>query len=138
VLFEMQRHDDQELLEAIVKRPGHLVARLVLGERQVPRHLPQLRRPVFQFGRAFLEGRRGTLAVGDVGDERERAPAASSRHFIDGDFDRKRGPVPACAHESHTSRGGGTVAKERWYQALDRLADQRFGGPAEHYLHRTI
>ena len=32
------------------KRPGDLLARLVLGERQVPRHPTQLRRPVFQFG----------------------------------------------------------------------------------------
>ena len=76
LLFEVQRHDDQELLEPVVQRPGDLLARMVLGERQVPRHLTQLRRPVFQFGRALLKGHCGTLAFGDIGHERECASAA--------------------------------------------------------------
>ena len=33
---------------------------------------------------------------------------------------------------------GGAVAKDRWHQALDRLADQLFGRPAEHPLDRPI
>ena len=103
MLFEIHRHDDQELLKPIVKRPRHLLARMVLRQRQVPRHLPQLRRPVFQFGRALLEGGRGTLAFGDVGDERERASAARSRNVIDGDFDGKRGSVLASADEIHAA-----------------------------------
>ena len=110
LLFEVQRHDDQELLEPIVQRPGDLLARMVLGERQVPRHLTQLRRPVFQFGRALLKGRRGTLAFGDVGHERECASAARRRHVIDGDFDRKRGSVLARADEVQAARGVRAVA----------------------------
>ena len=138
LLFEVQRHDDQELLEPVVQRPGDLLARMVLGERQVPRHLAQLRRPVFQFGRALLKGHCGTLAFGDVGHERECASAARRRNVIDGDFDRKHGPVLADADEVLAARRVRAVAKHRWHQALDRLADQLFGGPAEHHLDRTI
>ena len=138
LLFEVQRHDDQELLEPIVQRPGDLLARMVLGERQVPRHPTQLRRPVFQFGRALLKGHRGTLAFGDVGHERECASAARRRNVIDGDFDRKRGSVLARADEVEAARRVRAVAKDRWDQALDRLADQLVGGPAEHHLDRTI
>ena len=121
-----------------MQRPGDLLARMVLGERQVPRHLTQLRRPVFQFGRALLKGHRGTLAFGDVGHERECASAARRRNVIDGDFDRKHGPVLADADEVLAARGVRAVAKDRWHQALDRLADQLFGGPAEHHLDCTI
>ena len=39
---------------------------------------------------------------------------------------------------SRPRRGVRAVAKDRWDQALDRLADQLFGGPAEHRLDRTI
>ena len=60
----------------VVQRPGDLLARMLLGQRQVRRHPAQLRRPVFQFGRALLQRRRGALAIGDVGHERERASAA--------------------------------------------------------------
>ena len=138
LLFEVQRHDDQELLEPIVQRPGDLLARMVLGERQVPRHPTQLRRPVFQFGRALLKGRRGTLAFSDVGHERECASPARGRNVIDGDFDWKRGSVLARADEVEAARRVRAVAKDRWDQALDRLADQLVGGPAEHHLDRTI
>ena len=138
LLLEVQGDDDQELLEPVVQRPGDLLARMVLGERQVPRHPAQLRRPVFQFGRALLKGHRGTLAFGDVGHERECAPAARRRHVIDGDFDRKRGSVLARADEVQAARWARAVAKDRRNQALDRLADQLFGGPAEHHLDRTI
>ena len=79
LLLEVQRHDDQKLLEPIVQRPRDLLARMVLGECQVPRHPTQLRGPVFQFGRALLKGHRGTLAFGAVGYEREGASAARRR-----------------------------------------------------------
>ena len=138
LLVEVQRDDDQELLEPVVQRPGDLLARLVLGERQVPRHLTQLRRPVFQFGRALLKGHGGTLAFSDVGHEHECASAARGRNVIDGDFDRKRGSVLARADEVEAARPVRAVAKDRWYEALDRLADQLFGGPAEHHLDRTV
>ena len=97
---------------------------MLLGERQVRRHLAQLRRPVFQFGRALLQRRRGALAFGDVGHERECASAARRRDVIQADFDRKRGAVLAHADEVQAAAAFVPVAKRRRHQALDRLADQ--------------
>ena len=56
LLIEIQRHDEQQLLESVVQRPCDLLARIVLGQRQIPRHLTQLCRSVFQLRRAFLKG----------------------------------------------------------------------------------
>jgi hypothetical protein len=78
------------------------------------------------------------LAFGDVGHERERASATPRGYVIDRDFDGKAESILASADEVPAARGARTVAKDRWYEALDRLADQLFGGPAEHHLDRTI
>ena len=109
-LLEVQRDDHQELLKSVVQRPCDLLARMVLGQRQVPRHPTQLRGPVFEFGRALVQGRRGTLPFGDVGDEREYASAAPRRNVIDGDFDRKHRTVAAPADEVLTARRGRAIA----------------------------
>ena len=55
--IEGHRRADQQLLEAVVERVGELFARVLLGERQVGRHLAQLGRPAFQFGGSLLKRR---------------------------------------------------------------------------------
>src|SRR5262245_35064656 len=59
LLVEVQLDDRQELLESVVQRLGNLLARMVFGEREVPRHLTQLRCPPFQLCCALL-------AFGDI------------------------------------------------------------------------
>ena len=72
---EVQRHDDQELLKAIVQRLRDLLAGVVLGQRQVPRHSAQLLGPVFQFVRALLEHlRRALRSVMSVMNAKARGP----------------------------------------------------------------
>ena len=87
-----------------------------------------------------MKGHGGTLTFGDVSHEHQReCPSAAGRRSVtDGHFNRKRGPVFACADEVQGARGVRAVAKDRRYQALDRLADQLFGDPAEHHLDRRI
>jgi len=152
LLIEVERHDEQQLLESVVQRPCDLLARVVLGKRQVPRHLAQLRRPVLQFRRALLQRRLGALAFGNVGDECDRAPTTDGRHVIETHFDRKRRAIPAFAdqlqavsHQPRTRRRkvfepvlDVSVADQRRNQSFDRLADQRIRSPAEHGFKGSI
>ena len=65
VAIEGQRRTDEQLLQTVVEGLGELLARVLLGERQVRRHLAQLSRPPFEFDRAFPQ----------------RSVAVSKRHF---------------------------------------------------------
>jgi hypothetical protein len=76
-------------LEPVVQRFGDLLARTLFGQRQIGGHPAQLRRSMFQFGRALLQRQGGALAIRNVGCERECASAAGRRDVIHADFDRE-------------------------------------------------
>jgi hypothetical protein len=135
-----------------VQRAGDLFARVVLGQRQVPRHLAQLRRPVFELGGALLQRRRGTLPVGDVGRERDGPAAARRGNVIQAHFDRKGRAVLPFTNQlktaSHWARTRCSevigpmcdvpAADRGRQQPLDRGADQLTRRPAEHRFEGTI
>ena len=111
LVIEIQRREDQQLLETVVERLGELFARPLLGERQVRRELTQLRRPVLQFDRPFAKRGGDPPAVGDVRHERNRLSAVGRGDVVQADFDRKARAVPALTdeidvrtHESRTRR----------------------------------
>ena len=89
--IEGQRRTDEQLLQTVVEGLGELFARVLLGERQVRRHLAQLSRPPFEFDRAFPQrsvavSKRhfSQLAVGDIDGRAyvtiERTVSPVSRH----------------------------------------------------------
>jgi hypothetical protein len=125
-------------LEPVVQGLGDLLARTLFGQRQIRGHPAQLRRSMFQFGRALLQRRGGALAIGDVGHEREGASAAGRRDVVHADFDWKRRAVAAYADEVQAAAPFIPVSKRRWHQTLDPLADQVDGRPAEHRFERVI
>jgi hypothetical protein len=111
LLLEIQCGNDEQLLQPVVQRFGDLLARMLLGKCQVRRHSAQLRRPMFQFGRALPKRRRGALAIGDVGHEQKGASAARRRDVIHADFDGKPGAVLAYANQPQGAAAFMPVAK---------------------------
>src|SRR5262245_64224392 len=99
LLIEVQRRDEQQLLETVVECFGELFARVLLGERQVRGELAQLSGPAFQFDRSFLKRRRGAPPFRDVRHEREGVSAVRTGNVIEADFDWNRRAVRASSNQ---------------------------------------
>src|SRR5215472_3284183 len=97
--LEMHRGADQQLLQSVMERLGELLSRMLLSEREIRRHLTQLRRAVLQFERSFVERVLGALPRADVRDKRYRTATTMRGDMIRIDFDRKRRAVLSLADE---------------------------------------